>query len=49
MMGAFGFIVDDAAAAGRCVNRVEEPFKQFLRGMVAQLLARASVQLISGR
>ena len=42
-------IVDDAVAAGGCVNRVEELFKQFFRGSVAQLLARASVQLISGR
>ena len=42
-------IVDDAVAAGGCVNRVEELFKQFFRGSVAQLLARASVQLVSGR
>ena len=42
-------IMDDAVAAGGCVNRVEEPFKQFFRGSVAQLLARASVQLISSR
>lgn len=31
------------------VNRVEELVKQFLRGAVAQLLARPSVQLISSR
>ena len=42
-------IVDDAVAAGGCVNGVEEPFKQFFRGAVAQLPARASVQLVSGR
>ena len=40
-------VLGDAAAAGGCVNRVEELIKQFLRGAVAQLLARASVQLIS--
>ena len=42
-------VLGDAAAAGGCVNRVEELVKQFLRGAVAQLLARASVQLISSR
>ena len=42
-------VLGDAAAAGGCVNRVEELIKQFLRGAVAQLLARASVQLISSR
>ena len=34
---------------GGCVNRVEEPFKQFFRGAVAQLPARASVPLASGK
>ena len=42
-------VLGDAAAAGGCVNRVEELIKQFLRGAVAKLLARASVQLISSR
>ena len=42
-------VLGDAAAAFGCVNRVEELVKQFLRGAVAQLLARASVQLISSR
>ena len=42
-------VLADAAAAFGCVNRVEELVKQFLRGAVAKLLARASVQLISSR
>ena len=42
-------IVDDAVAAGGCVNGVEEPFKQFFRGAVAQLPARASVPLASAK
>ena len=42
-------IVADAVAAGGCVNGVEEPFKQFFRGAVAQLPARASVPLASGK
>ncbi|MFR6378101.1 MAG: sugar transferase [Oscillospiraceae bacterium] len=37
------FILGDAAAAFGCVNRVEELVKQFLRGTVAQFLARPSV------
>lgn len=40
-------ILGDAAAAGGCVNRVEEAFEQFLRGAVAELLARPSIQLVS--
>ena len=40
-------VLGDAAAAFGCVNRVEELVKQFLRGAVAQLLARTSVQFIS--
>ena len=42
-------VLGDAAAAFGCVNRVEELVKQFLRGAVAKLLARPSVQLISSR
>ena len=42
-------ILDDVAAAGGCVNRVEEVLKQFLRGTVAQFLAGPSVQIISSR
>ena len=42
-------VLGDAAAAFGCVNRVEELVKQFFRGSAAQLLARASVQLVSGR
>ena len=41
--------MSDAAAAGGCVNRVEEVFKQFFRGAVAQLPALASVLLASGK
>ena len=40
-------VLGDAAAAFGCVNRVEELVKQFLRGAVAKLLARPSVQFIS--
>ena len=40
-------VLGDAAAAFSCVNRVEELVKQFLRGTVAKLLARPSVQFIS--
>ena len=40
-------VLGDAAAAFGCVNRVEELVKQFLRGVVAKLLARPSVQFIS--
>ena len=40
-------VLGDAAAAFGCVNRVEELIKQFLRGAVAKLLARPSVQFIS--
>ena len=40
-------ILGDAAAAIGCVNRVEELVKQFLRGAVAQLLAKPPVQFIS--
>lgn len=40
--------IDTGAVGGR-VNRVEEAFKQLLRGTAARLLARAPVQLISGR
>ena len=40
-------VLGDAAAAFGCVNRVEELVKQFLRGTVAKLLARPSVQFIS--
>ena len=36
-------ILGDAAAAFGCVNRVEELVKQFLRGTVAQFLARPSI------
>ena len=32
-----------------CVDSIKKDFKEFLRGAVAQLLARASVQLISSR
>ena len=32
-----------------CVDSIKKGCKQFLRGAVAQLLARASVQLISSR
>ena len=42
-------VLGDAAAAFGCVNRVEELVKQFLRGAVAKLLVRPSVQLISSR
>lgn len=40
-------VLGDAAAAFGCINRVEELVKQFLRGAVAKLLARPSVQFIS--
>ena len=40
-------VLGDAAAAFGCVNRVEELVKQLLRGAVAKLLARPSVQFIS--
>ena len=40
-------VLGDAAAAFGCVNRVEKLIKQFLRGAVAQLLARPPVQFIS--
>ena len=40
-------VLGDAAAAFGCVNRVVELVKQFLRGAVAKLLARPSVQFIS--
>ena len=39
--------LSEAAAAFGCVNRVEELVKQFLRGTVAQFLARPSVSFIS--
>ena len=48
MMGPKAPIMSDAASAGGCVNGVEEPFKQFFRGAVAQRPARASVLLASG-
>ena len=36
-------VLGDAGAAFGCVNRVEELVKQFLRGTIAQFLARSSV------